>query len=408
MAYQTIGGVRVWGTPDEGALSQAQTCAEHGNVVQALLMADHHKGYSQPIGGVIAYEGQISPSGVGYDIGCGNKAVRTNLMAGDIKPRLGAVMNELARKVSFGIGRANSERVDHELFDDPDWSVYAAIGRQEHDKLKALARDQLGTVGSGNHYVDLFEDTDTGRLWVGNHFGSRGFGHKTASGFLNLAAGREFLGKAPGESMDQPPVLLDLASEVGDMYERAMKLAGRYAYAGRDYVIRQVLGLLGAEADFEVHNHHNFAWREVHDGRETVVVRKGATPSAPGQLGFIGGSMGDISVIVRGKDTEENRESFYSTVHGAGRIMSRTQAAGKMNWKTRTRSGGAISEEQMREAVHDFGVELRGAGTDESPFVYRKLREVLDAHAETIDVLHVLKPIGVCMAGADEFDPYKD
>lgn len=408
MAYQTIGGVRVWGNPDEGALSQAKTCAEHGNVVQALLMADHHKGYSQPIGGVVAYDGQISPSGVGYDIGCGNKAVRTNLMAADIKPRLGAIMNELARKVSFGIGRTNSEKVDHELFDDPDWAVYASIGRQEHDKLKALARDQLGTVGSGNHYVDLFEETETGRLWVGNHFGSRGFGHKTASGFLNLAAGREFLGKAPGESMDQPPVLLDLASETGDMYERAMKLAGRYAYAGRDYVIRQVLGLLGAEADFEVHNHHNFAWREVHDGRETVVVRKGATPSAPGQLGFIGGSMGDISVIVRGKDTEENRESFYSTVHGAGRIMSRTQAAGKMNWKTRTRSGGAISEEQMREAVRDYGVELRGAGTDESPFVYRKLREVLDAHDETIDVLLVLKPIGVCMAGADEFDPYKD
>ena len=408
MAYQTIGGVRVWGNPDEGALSQARTCAEHGNVVQALLMADHHKGYSQPIGGVVAYEGQISPSGVGYDIGCGNKAVRTNLMAADIKPRIGAIMNELARKVSFGIGRTNSEKVDHELFDDPDWSVYAAIGRQEHDKLKALARDQLGTVGSGNHYVDLFEETETGRLWVGNHFGSRGFGYKTASGFLNLAAGREFLGKAPGESMDQPPVLLDLAGEVGDMYERAMKLAGRYAYAGRDYVIRQVLGILGAEADFEVHNHHNFAWREVHDNRETVVVRKGATPSAPGQLGFIGGSMGDISVIVRGKDTEENKDSFYSTVHGAGRIMSRTQAAGKMNWKTRTRSGGAISEEQMREAVRDFGVELRGAGTDESPFVYRQLWEVLGAHAETIDVLHVLKPIGVCMAGADEFDPYKD
>jgi tRNA-splicing ligase RtcB len=104
----------------------------------------------------------------------------------------------------------------------------------------------------------------------------------------------------------------------------------------------------------------------------------------------------------------ENRESFYSTVHGAGRIMSRTQAAGKMNWKTRKRTGGQISPDRMLQAVRDFGVELRGAGTDESPFVYRKLQEVLDAHAETIEVLHTLKPIGVCMAGADEFDPYKD
>lgn len=408
MTYQTINGVRVWGNPEAGALAQAKTCAEHGNVVQALLMADHHKGYSQPIGGVIAYDGQISPSGVGYDIGCGNKAVRTNLMAADIRPRLKSLMDEIARKISFGVGRINNERVDHELFDDPDWSVYSTVGRQEHDKLKALAREQLGTVGSGNHYVDLFEDTVTGQLWIGNHFGSRGFGHKTASGFMNLSAGREFLGKAPGESMDQPPILLDMNSELGDMYYRAMKLAGRYAYAGRDYVIRQVLSIVGADAEFEVHNHHNFAWKEQHEGKDTIVVRKGATPSAPGQLGFIGGSMGDISVIVRGKDTQENRESFYSTVHGAGRIMSRTQAAGKMNWKTKNRTGGQISAAQMQEAVKSFGVELRGAGTDESPFVYRKLQDVLDAHSETIDVLHVLKPIGVCMAGADEFDPYKD
>ncbi|GLI05931.1 RNA-splicing ligase RtcB [Paenibacillus tyrfis] len=408
MAYQIIDGVRVWGNPEAGALAQAKTCAEHGNVVQALLMADHHKGYSQPIGGVIVYEGQISPSGVGYDIGCGNKAVRTNLLAADIRPRLARIMDDITRNVSFGIGRVSNKKVDHELFDDPDWSVYSSVGRQEHRKLKALARDQLGTVGSGNHFVDLFEEAGTGRLWIGNHFGSRGFGHKTASGFINLAAGREFLANAPGEKMDQPPVLLDLDSELGDMYYRAMKLAGRYAYAGRDAVIRQVLAILGADAEFEVHNHHNYAWKETHGGRETVVVRKGATPSAPGQLGFIGGSMGDISVIVRGKDTEENRAAFYSTVHGAGRIMSRTQAAGKMNWKTRTRSGGLISETQMHEAVRSFGVELRGAGTDESPFVYRKLQEVLDAHAETIEVLHVLKPIGVCMAGADEFDPYKD
>lgn len=190
MTYQTIEGVRVWGKPDEGAMLQAKTCNEHGNVVQTLLMADHHKGYSQPIGGVVVYGGQISPSGVGYDIACGNKAVRTNLMASDIRPRIAPIMDRIAAKISFGIGRVNSEKVDHELFDDPDWAVFAAIGRQEHDKLKGLARDQLGTVGSGNHFVDLFEEAGTGRLWVSNHFGSRGFGHKTASGFLNLAAGR--------------------------------------------------------------------------------------------------------------------------------------------------------------------------------------------------------------------------
>lgn len=408
MAYQNIDGVLVWGNPDAGALAQAKTCAETGNVVQALLMADHHKGYSQPIGGVVVYDGQISPSGVGYDIACGNKAVRTGLYADEIKPRLPQIMDEIARNVSFGVGRVNNEKVDHDLFDDPDWAVYAAVGKQEHDKLKALARDQLGTVGSGNHFVDLFEERETGRVWIANHFGSRGFGHKTASGFINLAAGRAFLANAPGEKMDQPPVLLELDSELGDMYYRAMRLAGRYAYAGRDYVIAKVLSILGTEADLEVHNHHNYAWKETHNGKEVVVVRKGATPSAPGQTGFIGGSMGDISVIVKGKDSAENQDAYYSTVHGAGRIMSRTQAAGKMNWRTRTRSGGQITTEQMLQTVRSYGVELRGAGTDESPFVYRRLQEVLDAHAETIEVLHVLKPIGVCMAGADEFDPYKD
>lgn len=406
--YQTIENVRVWGTPLDNAVSQAVTCSKYGNVVQVLLMADHHKGYSQPVGGVVVYDRQISPSGVGYDIACGNKAVRTNLKYDEIKDRLPAIMDEISRRISFGIGRSNNEKVDHELFDDADWSVYQNIGRHEHDSLKALARNQLGTVGSGNHFVDLFVEQASGDVWIANHFGSRGFGHKTASGFLNLAQGKKFSDKAAGESMDQPPTLLDLHSEVGDMYFRAMTLAGKYAYAGRDYVIHQVLDILDAQATFEVHNHHNFAWKEVHDGKEYVVVRKGATPSAPGQLGFIGGSMGDISVIVKGKDSQENKDAFYSTVHGAGRIMSRTEAAGKMNWKTKKRSGGKITVEQMQKAIRDYGVELRGAGTDESPFVYKKLEQVLQAHKETLDVMHVLKPIGVCMAGADEFDPYKD
>src|SRR5699024_27436 len=161
----------------------------------------------------------------------------------------------------------------------------------------------------------------------------------------------------------------------------------------------KVLDILGAKSLFEVHNHHNYAWKETHFGKEYIVVRKGATPAAPGQLGFVGGSMGDISVILQGVDSEKSKDSFYSTVHGAGRIMSRTKAAGRMNWRTRKRRGGAISEEKMNKAIKDFGVELRGGGTDESPFVYRKLQEVLDAHEGTIEVLYTLKPIGVCMAG---------
>lgn len=408
-----IGGItflqkKIFGQHDENTIRQFNNCLKTGDVVGGVLCADGHYGYSQPVGGVVVYDGQISPSGVGYDIACGNKAVKTNLKYKNIKDQIPTIMDEITKKISFGIGRKNKERVDHDLFDDEDWAVYKEIGKHEHDQLKKLALDQLGTVGAGNHFVDLFVEEETGNIWVGNHFGSRGFGHRTASGFLNLASNRKFSDRAPGGNMEQAPTLFDLDSELGEMYLRAMKLAGRYAYAGRDYVMDEVLNILQAEPVFEVHNHHNYAWEETHHGKEYVVVRKGATPSAPGQLGFIGGSMGDISVIVRGKDNEQNESAFYSTIHGAGRIMSRTQAAGRMNWKTRKRRGGKISQQQMDEAVKKFGVELRGGGTDESPFVYRKLQTVLDAHKETIDILHVLKPIGVAMAGANEYDPYKD
>jgi len=399
---------QIYGVHDEKTIAQFERCLGAGNVYGGVLCADGHYGYSQPVGGVIAYEGQVSPSGVGYDIACGNKAVRTNLKWIDIQSNMESIMDEVARKISFGIGRKNKERVDDSLFDDADWSLYRQFGDKVHDGLKKLAREQLGTVGSGNHYVDLLIDEQTQDVWVANHFGSRGFGHRTASGFLNVAQGRKFDDKAPGETMDQAPTLLELDDELGDMYMRAMSLAGRYAYAGRDYVIRQVLHILGARATFEVHNHHNFAWQEEHEGRMVTVVRKGATPLAIGQQSFIGGNMCDISVIVEGLDTEANRGSLFSTVHGAGRVMSRTQAAGKMNWKTRTRTGGQISEQQMKDAVRTYGVTLRGAGTDESPFVYRRLREVLDFHRDTLKVLYTLRPVGVCMAGGDEFDPYKD
>jgi len=403
MAFTDVQGVKVWGTVEESALKQAVRCRQVGNVAAVALMADHHKGYSQPIGGVVAYRDAVSPSGVGYDIACGNKAVRTDLKASDVQRTIEPVMYEIFRQISFGLGRKNPRPVDHELFDDPIWRDVPALGG-----LQKLAREQLGTVGSGNHYVDLFEEPATGDLWVGVHFGSRGFGHKTATGFLNLAHGRPFDGKGAGESMDQDPTVIPLRSDLGQAYLAAMKLAGRYAYAGRDYVIEQVLGILGARPTFAVHNHHNFAWMEEHGGEQVTVIRKGATPLAPGQLGFVGGSMGDISVIIRGKDTPEARFTLFSTIHGAGRIMSRTQAAGKMNWKKGTREGGLISPQQMREAVSGFGVTLRGGGTDESPHVYRKLQAVLDAHRETLEVLHVLKPIGVAMAGIDEVDPYKD
>ena len=398
----------IFGQHEEGTLRQFDNCLATGQVGGGVLCADGHYGYSQPVGGVIAYKEQVAPSGVGYDIACGNKAVRTNLVYDDIREDMKVIMDDVAKRISFGVGRKNKKKIDHEVFDDGRWDVYRTFGQQEHDILKKLAYEQLGTVGAGNHFVDIFVDEATSEVWLANHFGSRGFGHKTASGFLNLAAGRNFLDRAPGETMEQLPTLLSTTTELGQLYLEAMSLAGRYAYAGRDVVMDEVLAILGAREVEAVHNHHNFAWQEQHDGEDFIVVRKGATPSAPNQLGFIGGSMCDTSVIVRGKDNAANADAWYSTVHGAGRVMSRTEAAGKMNWKTKKRRGGKITPHQMQEAVHAYGIELRGAGTDESPFVYRKLQTVLDAHADTIEVVHKLRPIGVAMAGANEFDPYKD
>src|SRR5690625_2896326 len=182
----------IFGEHETETLKQLDRCLQTGNVVGGVLCADGHYGYSQPVGGVVVYDGQISPSGVGYDIACGNKAVRTNLTYDDIKDRISPIMNEVVKRISFGIGRKNKQQVDHALFDDPNWDVFREIGKHEHDQLKKLAQDQLGTVGGGNHYVDILIDEQTKDVWVGNHFGSRGFGHRTATGFMNLANNRKF------------------------------------------------------------------------------------------------------------------------------------------------------------------------------------------------------------------------
>src|SRR4051794_8379265 len=318
--------IKTFGEIDRRSLEQLERCMSAGDAELGVLCADHHPGYSQPIGGAIAYEGYVSPSGGGYDIGCGNKAGRTAPTRDDLADVGGAerVMREIQRRISFGMGVRATEEVEPPVLDK---IADAPFGPQR--ALAGLARKQLGTVGSGNHYVNLFED-ESGSVWVGVHFGSRGFGHKTASGFLALAQGLPFGGRANEGEMDSPPVLFEADSDLGQAYVEAMTLAGEYAYAGRDVVVAKVLEILGTEATHEVHNHHNFAWREEHFGRTYWVVRKGCTPAQPGQEGFVGGSMGDESVILAGVESTENERALYSTVHGAGRVMSRSQAAGKM------------------------------------------------------------------------------
>jgi tRNA-splicing ligase RtcB (3'-phosphate/5'-hydroxy nucleic acid ligase) len=373
--------ITIRGEHDPKTIAQLERCLNVGSAVMGVLCADGHLGYAQPVGGVIAYEEHISISGVGYDIACGNLAVRTDARFGDVKEKASDILADIGKRITFGIGRTNENAVEHALFDSPLWSDAGVL------HLKGMALAQLGTVGAGNHYVDLFEDEE-GFVWIGVHFGSRGLGHKCATQFLKAAGGKE--------GIDVEPALVHQDSELGQRYLAAMTLAGEYAYAGRESVVEQVLDILGADVTDVVHNHHNFAWRERHGERDYWVVRKGATPAFPGQRGFVGGSMGDDAVILEGVEAPSAADTLYSTVHGAGRLFGRREAKRR------------FSRDEMERWLKQKGVTLLGGDLDESPMAYRRLDDVLAHHADTVRVQHRLRPFAVAMAGAGEFDPYKD
>lgn len=391
---EIIDGILVWGDALPEAVAQMKEAMKY-EACYGALMADHHIGYSVPVGGVVAYEGQICVNGVGFDIACGNKAVRLDCDADQVKGNIYREMNEIQKHISFGVGRKNNEEVEHELFDDPIWDELPFLR-----DLKQKARHQLGTVGSGNHYVDVFVD-ESSRVWVGVHFGSRGLGHNICTHFIKAAGGKD--------GIHAVPVVLNENSDLGEQYIKCMKLAGRYAYAGRDWVCNRVSRILTGNIVEEIHNHHNFAWKETHFGKDLWVVRKGATPAFPGQKGFVGGSMGNISVILEGVDSPESQEALFSTVHGAGRLLGRTQAKGKTCRKTGAQlSDGMVDRSKHNEWMQRAGVEVRGGDLDESPYAYKRIEEVLAHHSNTIKILHILTPIGVAMASPREFDPWKD
>src|SRR5438876_2998529 len=219
--------VEVFGTHEPNTLEQLRDVASRAE--RAALMADGHLGYVMPIGGVAAYRDEVSVVGVGFDIACGNAAIRTDLMLPQVQGRLRELADEIQASLSFGIGRRNpadDAPTDDRLFEDPAWN--AVPDKHERDRLRAKAREQLGTVGSGNHYVDVFADDET-RIWVGVHFGSRGFGFGVAHGFLALSQNKQW-----GERAPEREVLLNVRQPIGDAYWQLMNLAGRYAYAGRE------------------------------------------------------------------------------------------------------------------------------------------------------------------------------
>src|SRR3954454_21884960 len=374
--------LKVFGRHEDATIAQMRNCMAVGNAVAGVICADGHLGYAQPVGGVIAYEKQISISGVGFDIGCGNMAARLDTRFDDIAGRVPTIIRDVVKVISFGVGRANAERAEHTLFDDGD-----AWRESDMEAYRQKAVAQLGTVGSGNHYVDLMRDEE-GFVWIGVHFGSRGLGHTSATRYLKAAGGND--------RMDVPPAVNDEDSEIARRYIAPIQLAGRYSYAGREWVIERVRRIIGGEVTDMVHNHHNYAWRENHGGRDLWVVRKGATPAFPGQRGFIGGSMGDDAVIVEGVDSEEAKASLYSTIHGAGRLFGRREAKRR------------FTRAEMDAWLQSRGVTLVGADLDESPMAYRRLPEVLAEHGGSIRVQHTLRPFAVAMAGENEFDPFKD
>lgn len=427
--------LQIIGETEEGAIEQANNCLTEAEYF--ALMADNHQGYGMPVGGVAVYKDKISPAGVGFDIACGNKAVKLDIKHTE-DMNLDSIANNIWEVISFGIGRKNDTPIRHELFNDTAW--WSVDFLRQNPELKQKAQSQLGTVGSGNHYVDVFKDEED-YVWIGVHFGSRGLGHAIASHFMKIAGDDVNI-------MNETPHTLSTNSIEGKDYITAMQLAGRYAYAGRDWVCDTVASILGGNIIDEVHNHHNFAWEEVHNGESYWVVRKGATPAFPGQRGFVGSSMEDTSVILEGIDTEKSRDLFYSTVHGAGRVMSRTEAAGKKKFRKAYKCGqrdcdgqvafrmlaeneakpkcpkcgsktnkwkgweqtttGKVDFNTVKTRMEEKGIILKGAGADEAPEVYKKLSDVLAYHEGTIEILHTLTPLIVCMAGGDEFDPYKD
>ena len=364
--------LKIFGHHDESTIGQMRNCMAVGNVVAGVICADGHLGYAQPVGGVIAYEKQISISGVGFDIGCGNMAVRLDTPFSAIEMRVGEIIRDVQKVISFGVGRTNDERVEHELFDDDD-----AWRESDMGEYRKKAVTQLGTVGSGNHYVDLMRD-EAGLVWIGVHFGSRGLGHTSATRYLKAAGGKD--------GMNVPPAVIDENSELGRRYIAAMELAGRYSYAGREWVIERVRKIIGGAVTDMVHNHHNYAWRENHGGRDLWVVRKGATPAFPGQRGFVGGSMGDDAVIIEGVDSPEARASLYSTVHGAGRLFGRKEAKRRFTLDDHAKATAGVECRKDADVI------------DETPMAYKSIDAVMEAQRDLVDVVHTLRQV-VCVKG---------
>ncbi|MBX7245586.1 MAG: RtcB family protein [Candidatus Sumerlaeaceae bacterium] len=377
----------VWGANaiEPAALEQMDNACRLPVAVAGAQMPDGHVGYGLPIGGVLATRNAVIPYGVGVDIACRMKLSIMEESASRIAGWKDRLAKTLISETAFGMGAEfrGAARRDHEVMEDEAWADLPGQLR----KLRDRAWSQLGSSGSGNHFVEFGElvlDTEELGLAPGrylallSHSGSRGLGANTAKHFTDLAMELCHLPK-----QHRHLAWLNLDEEPGQQYWYAMELAGRYASANHDLIHRQVLRAAGLRPFVQIENHHNFAWRELVNGEEFIVHRKGATPAGEGVLGIIPGSMGDPGYVVRGKG---HPKSLNSAAHGAGRRMSRTAAK------------NSITRHQVKDYLRDRGVELLAGGTDEAPMAYKNIDEVMAAQKDLVKPLAKFLPRIVLMA----------
>ncbi len=378
---------RIWGTGlEEGALQQMANASRLPIAVRGALMPDAHQGYGLPIGGVLATRDAVIPYAVGVDIACRMKLTVLDIPVSALESRKDFLIGALNAEKRFGVGAGFKQRRRHKVMDE-DWD-FSSVVRQLKDK----AWLQLGTSGSGNHFVEYgsltVTDSSVGLekgdyLAILSHSGSRGAGNMIATHFSKVAL------QAHPEIPRELSHLswLDTTSHAGREYWSAMELMGRYAAANHALIHFHIAKALGADVLLDIENHHNFAWEEEHDGERVIVHRKGATPAQTGVFGIIPGNMADPAYIVRGRGVEA---SLNSASHGAGRRMSRKKAKQTINRK------------ELEAYLTARKVKLLSAGLDEAPMAYKDINEVMAAQSDLVDVMGRFQPRIVKMAPGGE------
>src|SRR5690625_1764887 len=383
---------QIWGEEfiDAAALEQMQNASDLPISIQGALMPDAHVGYGLPIGGVLATEAsKIIPYAVGVDIACRVKLSVFPISAHELEKHKKHFIKLLENNTHFGIGGKSREKIDSSLFDRKIWSEIPIL-----KKMQSRAMDQLGTSGSGNHFVEfgivkfkesLHEDIDINKNYLGllSHSGSRGLGANIANHYSKIAMQESNLPKNLRHL-----AWLDINTEIGQEYWLGMNLAGDYASENHREIHDKMIRDINSNPILQVENHHNFAWKEeLEDGEKVMVHRKGATPAGKGVLGFIPGTMSDPGYLVRGLG---NKASINSAAHGAGRVLSRRKAK------------SSLDKKDWYKRLKDEGVHLLSAGLDEAPMAYKNIDKVMNAQKDLVEIVARFDPKIVKMADGNE------